>query len=170
MREFYLILRGFEKKVDIIDVLAKTWVGSLRYREVELICRVFPSFPFCNEAFIAYVGVESSGNKFREEEFVEDSREGVLSILNKHKASWQSSGGHDVENLALVRRLRMQKVFRWSLHLEIFEMEVINSLDDGNGDKYVVHELYASANLVDSKPGVVLETSERLNVVMVGVV
>ncbi|CAH1451386.1 unnamed protein product [Lactuca virosa] len=112
-----------------MDVLAKKWLGSLRYREVDLIDRVLPSFPFRNEAFIARasciqddercraavepsqhasvdlvsanVGVESSRNKSLEEEVVEDKK-GVLPLVNKRKAAWKSVSGQDVEVLALV--------------------------------------------------------------------
>lgn len=82
---------------------------------MELIDKVLSSFPFRNKAFIAWVyaikyverrhasvdplqttsidhvsadvGVESSRNKYVEEEFMEGSKEGVLPLVKNHKAT-----------------------------------------------------------------------------------
>lgn len=148
-----------------MDVLAKKWMGSLRYREVDLSDRLLPSFPFCNEAFIARasgiqdderccatiepllhasidflsvdVGIESSRNKSLEEEVVEDNKEGVLPFVNKRKASWQSVSGQDVVGLALVRHLHPRKLARGSSHVVNVQNEVIDIPDDGNVEKVV---------------------------------
>lgn len=37
------------------------------------------------------ISVVSSGNKMGEDEFVEDSKEGVLPLVNKRNASWQNA-------------------------------------------------------------------------------
>ncbi|CAH1429087.1 unnamed protein product [Lactuca virosa] len=42
-----LLVAGVEKRVDFLDVLAKKWVSSLQYRDVDLVDRVLPSFYFC---------------------------------------------------------------------------------------------------------------------------
>ncbi|CAI9294577.1 unnamed protein product [Lactuca saligna] len=110
------------ERVDFIDVLAKKWVRSLRYREVELIDRVFPSFPFCNEAFIVRASPIQDAERRRA--VVEPSRKN----LGK-KSLWKT-----------VRR------------------------EVGWGEYTCGECSNGGANLVESEPGVVLETSERLNV------
>ncbi|CAI9299737.1 unnamed protein product [Lactuca saligna] len=135
-----------EKRVDFMDVLAKKWVGSPRFHEVDLFDRVLPSFPFRNEAFIACasaiqdvercraaeepsrsesidhvsvdVGIESYGNWLSEEEFVADT----------------------------------------SLNVALVQNEVIDILDDGNVEKVFVEE-----NVVGPKT-VILRASEHLDV------
>ncbi|CAH1416081.1 unnamed protein product [Lactuca virosa] len=95
--------------------------------------KVLSSFPFRNEAFITRafvipdverrrvaaepsrsasidlmsldIGVESSGNKLGDDEFVEDSKEGVLPLVNNRKAAWKNASEQNVDVLALVRRL-----------------------------------------------------------------
>lgn len=52
-----------------------------------------------------YISVVSSGNKMGEDEFVEDSKEGVLPLVNKRNASWQNASEQKVDGLALVRCL-----------------------------------------------------------------
>ncbi|CAH1450443.1 unnamed protein product [Lactuca virosa] len=104
-----------------MDVLAKKWVRILQYREVDLEDRVFPSFSFCNDAFITRdttiqdveqrgaviqpsrssfidhvgleVGVESSRDKGVEDKFVEDTKEGVLPRLKQENEAKEMVGG-----------------------------------------------------------------------------
>ncbi|CAI9293379.1 unnamed protein product [Lactuca saligna] len=96
---FYAILRGVEKRVDFMDMLAKKWVGSLRYREDDLIDRVLPFFPIFDPVSVN-IGVESSRNKSVVEEVVEDSKEGVIPLVYTHKSSWKSVNDQNVEQKA----------------------------------------------------------------------
>ncbi|CAH1426460.1 unnamed protein product [Lactuca virosa] len=152
-----------------MDVLAKKWVGSLRFREADLNDKVLPSFPFRNEVFIARayaiqdveqrhlvvessrstsidpmtvdIGVESLKEKEVEEEFVEDSKEGVLSSVNKSKAARQSMNDEDVGGLALVVRLCPQRLSGGSSRVFLVENEVIDIPDDDHVEKLVSEEV-----------------------------
>ena len=57
-----------------------------------------------------YIGVESYGNKLGEDKFVADSKEGVIPLMNKHKATWQNACEQNVNVLVPVRCLRRQKL------------------------------------------------------------
>lgn len=116
-----------------MDVFANKWVGSLRYREAEifdgvltsiyfemkllfhslLLFRMFsgvvhvvvePSRSSSIDPMSVDVGFKSSGNKLEKVEFVEDSNEGVLPLVNKRKAAWQCVSEQNVDGLALVRQ------------------------------------------------------------------
>ncbi|CAH1413864.1 unnamed protein product [Lactuca virosa] len=162
-----LPLLGVEKRVDFLDVLAKKWVGSLRFHEVDLTDRVLPSFSFWNEVFITravavqdaerrrdvvkpsrsasidLVGVdgavESSRKRVEEKEFMEDNKEGIIPMVNKGKAAWQSVSSADTKGLALVRRLRPHRIVGNSSHISIVQVDDIDIPDDANMEKVDAH-------------------------------
>lgn len=51
------------------------------------------------------VGVDSSRNRLGEDEFVKDSKEGLLLLVSNRKAAWKSVSAQNVDGLALIRRL-----------------------------------------------------------------
>lgn len=48
-----LLLVGVGKRVDFLNVLTKKWVGSISFREVDVIDRMLPSLTFWNDVFIS---------------------------------------------------------------------------------------------------------------------
>ncbi|CAH1454098.1 unnamed protein product [Lactuca virosa] len=124
------------KEMDFLDVFAKKWAGSLWYREVDIVDKVLPSFPFCNEAFIARVMVIQEVERCQA--VVQSFRS---AYIDPRKAAWQSVRNDDTKGFALVQHLHPHRLASDGVRVVTVQNEVIDISDDVNVEKNVVSDV-----------------------------
>ncbi|CAH1440448.1 unnamed protein product [Lactuca virosa] len=112
---------------------------------VEMLCRahgiapdLWPSRSALIDPWTLDGVVESSDKKIVEEEVMEDNKDGIIPMVNKHKAVWQSVSDADARDLALVWRLRPRHLDGGSSKIGTVQNEVIDIVDNRNVEENVV--------------------------------